>query len=289
MNRLRIADRLTWLATLLAVVAAAAGLFAANLYRDAPFWVEQARATDIATLFFAVPILVAGLLAARRGSSIGRLAAIAGLFYLVYNYAIFAFSVAMNPLSLVYIVILGLTVWSLFLSLSETDLGGAARALGDRIHRRASATALIVVAGLFGMMWLGQIATMATSGVLPPDLVRTGLPTNPVYALDLALFLPLCVVSAIGLLRRSSLAVFAFPMLIWLFLTSVGVFAAFVISAQGGSDFATAPAVIVGGVGVVTATLAGLVLLPNKRNVIDVAPIGGAVLHSPGASAGDAA
>lgn len=149
MNRLRIADRLTWLATLLAAVAAAAGLLAAGLYRDAPFWVEQARATDIATLFFAVPILVAGLLAARRGSSIGRLAAISGLLYLVYNYAIFAFSVAMNPLSVAYIAILGLAVWSLLLSLSQTDLGGAARALDGRIRRRSSAIALIAIAGLF--------------------------------------------------------------------------------------------------------------------------------------------
>lgn len=285
MNRLRIADRMTWLATLLAAVAAGAGLLAAGLYRDAPFWVEQARATDIATLFFAVPILVAGLLAIRRGSSVGRLAAIAGLLYLIYNYAIFAFSVAMNALSLVYIAILGLAVWSLFLSLSEIDLGGAARTLDGRIRRRSSATALIAVAGLFGLMWLGQIATVASTGALPPDLVRAGLSTNPVYALDLAMFLPLCVMSAIGLLRRSSFAAFAFPMLIWLFLTSVGVFAAFVISALGGSDFAVAPAAIVGGVGVLTAVLAGLVLRPSGRKASDATPIGSAIADHPGMSA----
>ncbi len=266
MNRLRIADRLTWVATLLAAGAAAAGLSAAGLYRDAPFWVEQARATDIATLFFAVPILLAGLLTARRGSWIGRLAAVSGLLYLVYNYAIFSFSVAMNPLSLVYIVILGLAVWSLVLALPAIDLAGASRALDGRIRRRASAVALIAVAALFGMLWLGQIAGTATTGVLPPDLTRAGLSTNPVYALDLALFLPLCVVSAIGLLRRSPLAGFAFPMLIWLFLTSVGVFAGFVILARGGAEFAVAPAAIVAVVGAVTgalAALAALVLRPT--------------------------
>lgn len=277
MNRLRIADRLTWLATLLAAVAAAAGLLAAGVYRDAPYWAEQARATDIATLFFAVPILVVGLLAARRGLAVGRLAAISGLLYLVYNYAIFSFSVAMNPLSIVYIGILGLAVWSLFLSLSETDLGDAARAIEDRIRRRSSATALIAVAGLFGMMWLGQIASVATTGVLPPDLVRAGVSTNPIYALDLGMFLPLCVVAAIGLLRRSSVAGFAFPMLIWLFLTSVGVFSAFVIAAQGGSDFATVPAVIVGGVGVVTGVLAGLVVWPTGNRTVDTTPFGSQV------------
>ncbi len=273
MNRLRVADRLTWVAALLAAAAAAAGLVAAGLYRDAPFWVEQARATDIATLFFAVPILAAGLLAARRGAPIGRLAAMAGLLYLVYNYAIFAFSVAMYPLSVVYIAFRGLAVWSLLLSLSATDLAGTARALEGRTRRRSSSAALIAVAGLFGLMWLAQIASTATTAVLPPDLVRAGLPTNPVYALDLAIFLPLCVVSAIGLLRRSPTAALAFPMLIWLFLTSVGVFAAFVIAAQGGSDYATAPAVIVAGVGAVTGVLAALVLRPTGSKWVDATPI----------------
>lgn len=263
---LRVADRLTAVGTFLAAIVAAAGLLAAGLYRDAPFWADQARGTDVATLFFAVPILVVGLLAARRGSTVGRLAAISGLLYLIYNYAIFAFSVAMNPLSAVYIAILGLAVWSLFLTLSEVDLSGAARDLEGRLRRRSAAVALIVVAALFGLLWLGQIASTATSGVRPPDLVRAGIPTNPIYALDLAMFLPLCVVSAVGLVRRSPLAAFAFPMLIWLFLTSVGVFAGFVISARGGAEFAVAPAVIVAGVGAVTGVLAALVLRPKRTS-----------------------
>ena len=40
---------------------------------------------------------------------------VAGLLYLVYNYAIFAFSVAMNPLTPLHIAIFGLSPWSLVL------------------------------------------------------------------------------------------------------------------------------------------------------------------------------
>ena len=260
----RLADTLAWAAAVLAAAAAAVGLFVPGVYRDAPFWVEQARATDIATLFFAVPVLVVGLRAARDGSSVGRLAAIAGLLYLTYDYAIFAFSVAMNQLSAVYIAILGLAVWSLLLSLSRLDLASVAHAVGGRLPRRATGIALIAVAGLFGMMWLGQIASATATGALPPDLVRAGLPTNPVYALDLGLFLPLCVVSAVGLLRRTPLAAFAFPMLIWLFLTSVGVFGAFVLGAIAGAEFAIAPVIVVGGVGFVTGVLCATVLRPRS-------------------------
>src|ERR1700693_5453595 len=113
----RLADRLAGLAALLAGIAAAAGLIVPGLYRDTPFWAQQARGTDVATLFLAVPILAIGLWTARRGSVVGRLAAIAGVLYLIYNYAIFGFSVAMNPLLAIYIATLGLAVWSFALAL----------------------------------------------------------------------------------------------------------------------------------------------------------------------------
>ena len=87
-----------------------------GLYVDAPNWAQQARGTDLATLFLAVPVLAIGLWTARRGSSAGRLAVVAGLLYLVYNYAIFAFAVAMNPLTVVHIAIFGLSLWSLLLA-----------------------------------------------------------------------------------------------------------------------------------------------------------------------------
>jgi hypothetical protein len=251
MNRLAIADRLAWIAALLAGVAAAAGLGIGGLYRDAPFWAQQARGIDLATLFLAVPILVVGLGTARHGSLVGRLAATAGLLYLIYNYAIFAFSVAMNPLAAVYIAILGLAVWSLVLSLSSADLAGAGRALVGRLPRRTSVAVLLLVAALFGLLWLGQIATATTSGTPPADLARAGIPTNPVYALDLGLFLPLCVVAGVGLLRGARVAgAFALPMLIWLFLTSAGIVGGFAFAALAGDDVPLVVAGVVGGVGI---------------------------------------
>lgn len=253
MNQLAIADRLAWIAALLAAVAAAAGLGIAGLYRDVPFWAQQARGIDLATLFLAVPILAVGLGTTRHGSLVGRLAATAGLLYLVYNYAIFAFSVKMNPLTAVYIAILGLAVWSLVLSLPSADLTGAGHALVGRLPRRTSIAVLLFVSFLFGMLWLGQIASATTSGVPPVDLAKAGLPTNPVYALDLGLFLPLCVVAGIGLLRGVRVAqAFALPMLIWLFLTSAGIVGGFAFAAQAGDEVPLAVAVVVGGVGIVT-------------------------------------
>jgi hypothetical protein len=268
MNRLAIADRLAWIAALLAVVAAAAGLGIGGLYRDVPFWAQQARGIDLATLFLAVPILVAGLETARHGSLVGRLATTAGLLYLVYNYAMFAFSVAMNPLAAVYIAILGLAVWSLALSLSSADLAGAGRTLVGRLPRRTSIVVLLFVAFLFGMLWLGQLATATTTGVPPADLAKAGIPTNPVYALDLGLFLPLCVVAGVGLLRGVRVAeAFALPMLIWLFLTSAGIVGGFAFAALAGDEVSVVVAMVVSAVGIVTLLPAAVaVLRVNARD-----------------------
>ena len=165
-----ISYRLAALATVLAAVAAFAGLAVTGLYVDSPNWVQQAQGTDLATLFLAVPVLVLGLWTASRGSSAGRLAVVAGLLYLVYNYAIFAFSVALNPLTAVHIAIFGLSLWSLLLA-GRSAVEGAESVTGS-LNRRAAAALLIGVATMFGLLWLAQIATVATTGVLPPDLVE---------------------------------------------------------------------------------------------------------------------
>jgi hypothetical protein len=262
-RRLEIADFLTTAAAALTVFAAAAGLAVGTVYRDAPFWAQQARGTDVTTLFIAVPLLAVALVRARAGSVFGRLAIVAVLLYLVYNYAIFAFSVAMNPLTAVYIAILGLAVWSIVLGVPALDLAGMAHALDGRLPRRASGAVLIAVGVLFALLWLGQIATATTTGVLPADLVRAEIPTNPVYALDLGLFLPLCIAAGIALIRGGPAAVasFAVPMLIWLSLTSAGIVGAFALQAQAGEAVPLPVVLLVAAIGVVTALLPALTAL----------------------------
>jgi hypothetical protein len=253
-----ISNRLAAVATALAAAAALAGLAVPNLYVDAPNWVQQAQGTDLATLFLAVPVLVIGLWTASRRSSAGRLAVVAGLLYLVYNYAIFAFSVAMNPLTAVYIAIFGLALWSLLLG-GRTAVEGA-EAVTERLNRRTAGGLLVGVGVMFGLLWLAQIAGTSTTGVLPPDLVKAGISSNPVYALDLAFFLPLSVIAGIGLLRRNGAAAFAFPMLVWVPLMGAGVVGGMLLMAVAGDTAALPIAVVITALGLVSATLAVLAI-----------------------------
>jgi hypothetical protein len=254
-----IPNRLATIATVLAAAAALAGLAVTNLYVDAPNWAQQARGTDLATLFLAVPVLAVGLWRAHRGSSAGRLAVIAGLLYLVYNYAIFAFAVAMNPLTAVHIAIFGLSLWSLVLA-GRVAVDGA-EDMTERLHRRTTGGLLIGVAAMFGLQWLQQIATASTTGILPTDLVKAGMSSNPVYALDLAFFLPLCALAGIGLLRRNGAAAFAFPMLIWVALMGAGVVGGFLLMAAAGDQIAMSVVVALSGLSVASSVLAAVALV----------------------------
>jgi hypothetical protein len=254
-----ISNRLAATATFLAAAAAIAGLAVSGLYVDAPNWVQQAQGTDLATLFLAVPVLAVGLWTASRGSVAGRLAVVAGLLYLVYNYAIFAFSVAMNPLTSVHIAIFGLSLWSLVLA-GRSAVDGA-EAVTERLNRRAAGGLLVAVGVMFGLLWLGQIATVATTGVLPPDLVKAGLSTNPVYALDLSFFLPLCAIAGIGLLRGNRAAALVFPMLVWVPLMGAGVVGGIVLMAAAGDQTAVPVAVAITVLGVVSSILAAVAVV----------------------------
>ena len=254
-----IANRLAALATFLAAGAAIAGLAIRGLYVDAPNWVQQAQGTDLATLFLAVPVLTVGLWTASHGSAAGRLAVVAGLLYLVYNYAIFAFSVAMNPLTALHIAIFGLALWSLLLT-GRSAVEGAESVTG-RLNRRAAGALLIGVGALFGLLWLGQIAATSMSGILPPDLLKAGISSNPVYALDLAFFLPLCAIAGIGLLRGNGAAAFAFPMLVWVPLMGGGVVGGIVLMAAAGDLTAVPVAVVITALGVVSSILAAVAIV----------------------------
>jgi hypothetical protein len=265
-QRLKVADDLAVVALLLAAVAATVGLLESGLYRDTAEMVREARAADLVTLAVAVPALGLGLWRARSGSARARMVAIGGLGYLAYSYAIYAFSVVINPLTPVHIAILGLATWSFVLAIFGLDQATLERASRIRLPRRTAGIFLIVVVALFAMLWLGQIAGAITTGQLPGSVADLNLPTNAVYALDLAFALPLLAVAGVWLIRNdrrgpaAALAALGFVVLMGL-----SVLAIFAIDAGAGISIELVPVVIFGVVTGIAAILAVLALLTSPR------------------------
>jgi hypothetical protein len=272
-SRIKFADRLALVALLLAAVAAAAGLLVSGLYRDTDEGIRQARATDLVTLIFAVPALALGLWRARAGSVGGRLVAVAALGYLAYAYAIYAFSVVIDPLTPVHIAILGLATWSLVLTVFALDEATLDLASRFRFPHRTTGGFLIAVAGLFAMLWLSQIAGAITSGRLPAAVSDLRLPTSPVYSLDLAFAVPLITLAGVWLIRRdrrgpaSAAAGLAFLMILGL-----SVLAIFAFEAGAGIPVAVPPIAIFGAVTATAAVLLGLGLTSSARETSNETP-----------------
>ena len=228
----RIAFALAWFATALTAVASVVGLLT-DSYRDAPAMVDQAQGTDLATLLVAVPLLTLSLWQARHGSRRASIAVAAGLAYLVYTYAIFAFQVVVGPLTPLHIAILGLSTWGLALCLIE--LARAAAVVPLRLPRRSSAGFLALLVIAFGGLWISQIGQAITSGSLPPSITDLGVPTSAVYALDLAFVLPVFVLATSWLMQGARPAqALAFGCLIFSALMAVSIFGLFVMQAAHG-------------------------------------------------------
>jgi hypothetical protein len=249
----------------LAAVGSAAGLFVPDLYRDSDAWVREAQATDLVTLLLAVPLLAVAIRQSRGPDALWQLVAVGTLGYLAYSYAIFAFSVVPNELSLLYIAVLGLCTWSLVLRISVAD-SRSLDGFASRLPRRLTGVFLVAVPMLFGLLWLAEIVGAATASGPSEDLTELGLPTNPIWALDLAFALPVIAYAGIRLLRFDARALAtALPALTFLVVIGFAVLAVFLFDVAAGATLEPAPVLIVGTITVISLALGTLAMSSRAR------------------------
>jgi hypothetical protein len=112
---------------ILATVVSAGGLFLTGLYRDNPFVISAWKGNDLVTLFVVVPILIAALGFALRGSQRAQLVWIGALDYILYNYAFYLFVSAFNKFFLIYAALLGLSIFALIFGLLSLNVNAIAK------------------------------------------------------------------------------------------------------------------------------------------------------------------
>src|ERR1700716_105829 len=181
---------LSFALALLAALAAATGLLAPSVYRDAPSWVAQARGQDLVTLVLVVPLMLAAYIGARRGSTRAFLVWLGCVGYLAYSYAIYAFSAHFNSLFLVYVATFGIATYTLVFGLVGIDAAGVGRAFGGRTPTRLVGTVLIGMSVLTALMWLVQDVPALLSGRVPNDVVEAGMVSIPTHGTELCVVLP---------------------------------------------------------------------------------------------------
>jgi len=261
----------TWWATsaaaaVIALVASGIGLADVNrIYgRETASFVDQAIAQDLVNVTLAAPATLLLAWLAWRGSVRAGLLWTGVLTFTVYNYVIYTMSIHVGPLFLAWVAVLGLTFWSLVGGLRALRPTAVAGRLAGA-PRRVVGWYLVVIAGVFTMLWLSDVVPAMVEGRLPQGAVDLGLPSNPVHVLDLAIFLP--AVIAIGrlvLLRRPTGLTLAPAAVVFLVMTGLPILVTPLVTAARGGEPAWQ---VMGPVGAITAVgVAVLVALLRHRS-----------------------
>jgi hypothetical protein len=189
----------------LVAIAAGVGFFIDDLYRDAPVNAAQAVGQDLITLVVALPVLVVSAILALHGSMRAHLVWLGALGYLVYTYASYALAIEFNSLFLVYVALLGLSLYTLIGGLATMDFAEIKAHFSRGTPVKAVSIFLGVVAVLFYLMWLSEDIPALLAGEVPQGVMEAEAPTDVVHVLDMALLLPANVLTAIWLWRRRAL------------------------------------------------------------------------------------
>jgi hypothetical protein len=160
----------------------------------------QMQANDLVTLVLGLPLLAVSFWLARRGSLRGRLLLTGTLGFILYTYISMCFGAAYNQLFLVYVAIFSLSLYAFILSMMSFDLATLPAHFCEKLPRRGIAGMLIFTAAFLALAWLGRIAATFSPGAIP---ALENITSMFIQAMDLALIVPLCVLAAVLLVRRS--------------------------------------------------------------------------------------
>jgi hypothetical protein len=237
-KRMKISKTALWLSVidaLLVLIASASGIFLKSVYaRETPSWAIEAIGQDIVNLVAVVVLLIAAYFV-NNGSVKAFLVWSGVLLYLLYAYIIYAFDVHFNSLFLVYVAILGLSFYALVGSVMHMHLDRLQVSFSANTKARAVSVFLLVLGIVFYLLWLREDIPALLTGNIPPSVTAANLPTNPVHILDVGLYLPAMLITALLLWRRKLLGyLLAGPLLVFSILTGTAILVIFLVMSMKG-------------------------------------------------------
>jgi len=222
-NRGKIILSLSIPLALLVIFSSLVGLLVPDMYsKETQNWIIQSTGQDAIDLILITPVLLITSILAFRKSKAGFLLWGGTVFYLIYTFVIYCFSLHFNNLFVVYCITLGLSFYSFiyFLYLNLTEPIDAW--FNDRIPRKTTGVYFIIIAFLFYFIWLSSIIPAQLASDIPKELADTGLYTNPVHVLDLSVLLPGSFLIGLFLLKKKNMGYpFAIVMLVFFILMDI--------------------------------------------------------------------
>ena len=197
--------------TLLIILISLMGLSNPNVYsRETPNWYAQAVAQDGFDLFTLTPVLIITAYLADRNRT-AFLVWGGTLLYCIYTFVIYCFAVHFNMLFPLYCFALGLSVFAFVYFLGRVIAQPLIAQVRNNYALKSAAFFLIAISVFFYIAWLSVIIPAAIRNAPPDVLAETGLPANPVHALDLSVYLPGLFIVGILALREKPLGLTFIP------------------------------------------------------------------------------
>jgi len=219
-------------------------------------FLSQALAQDLVNLVVVSPAIMVLAVLALRGSVRAYPLWLGTLLFTAYNYVIYTVAIPFGTLFLLWVAVLGMTLFALLGGAAVIDRAELLAHYRDVRAPRVAGWALIVIALLFGALWLSEDVPALLAGTPPASLAEQGVITNPVHVLDLAFFLPATLLVGTAWLRGSARAgTFAPAFLAFLLFTGLPIIVTPVVQAVRGDDAAWG---VIVPIGIITVIVLGL-------------------------------
>src|SRR5512135_1804274 len=160
----------------LAVIGNVLGLSIRSIYAGlTPAFLPQALAQDVANLAIVAPTWLILAVVALRGSLRAYLLWLGVLTFTVYNYVIYTFSVPFGPLFLVWVAVLGISIYALIGGIVVTDHEASKSSFTNATAARVAGWILIITSVLFAWGWLSEDVPAVLSGTTPQTVLDMAL------------------------------------------------------------------------------------------------------------------
>jgi hypothetical protein len=161
----------------------------------------QGIAQDVVTLSIAIPLLLAAIYFARKGSIKGRIMLSGCLLYFFLTYLFYLSMAMFNPMFLVYVLLLSTSFFALVLTIFSLYFENLKQYFHSRLPAKFLGGFLVFNAITIGSLWLQVVVPPLFNEVIPIDLDH--YTTLIVQGFDLALFLPISFISGVFLFKRA--------------------------------------------------------------------------------------
>lgn len=212
------------------------GVWYPKLYfNETADWLPQCIGQDVSNLFFISPILLVSGIYASRGNKTAKIIWIGTMITTVYAYIIYCFDVHFNFLFHEYCIILGLSVYSVLIFFIKNINEDFKKWFTEKAPTKTIGIFIFLVALMFTFLWLSDSIPATLNNTVPNDIIKDGLLTSPVKALDFSFYFPLMYISSVMVIKKKVVGYLLAPMmLIFDILTNINIICLMIVSMQNG-------------------------------------------------------